>query len=540
MSKYVDFSGRPFHFIGIGGIGMSALAYILAKRNLPTYGSDLKSSHITKRLQAIGTHIFWCQDAKNLELFQQISQQKNLSLSNNSNLNLSPSGLGLNTEVLMTQKHNGRMEDNQKISQLPQVICSTAINQTNSEYKAAIELGCPILHRSDLLAALIQEYQSIAVAGTHGKTTTSSLIGFMLLETGLDPTIVIGGEVDAWEGNARLGNSPYLVAEADESDGSLIKLSAQIGVVTNIELDHPDHYESLEQVVETFKVFKENCQTLVGCIDCSTVKNFLQPTISYSLNSDKNADYTVDCVDYQSHVTLARVWERGQILGELQLGLLGKHNLSNALAAVAVGRLLGLEFPAIAMAIAKFEGAHRRFENRGECNGIVFIDDYAHHPSEVSATLAAASLRKNTQQVTTKSHISTTSLSLTKQNNSLPIERVVAIFQPHRHSRTQAFVSEFAKSFNDADLVIVTDIYSAGESPLGQISGQQVAEAISDYHQQVYYQASLESVSKFLNEVLRPGDLAIFLSAGNLNKIIPEVMAYYQRPHYHVVSSETA
>ncbi|NEN91509.1 MAG: UDP-N-acetylmuramate--L-alanine ligase, partial [Okeania sp. SIO3H1] len=172
MSKNVDFSGRPFHFIGIGGIGMSALAYILAKRNLPTYGSDLKSSHITKRLQAIGTHIFWCQDAKNLELFQQISQQKNLSPSNDSNLNFSSINLRLNAEALMTKKHNGRMEDNQEISELPQVICSTAINKTNSEYKAAIALGCPILHRSDLLAALIQDYQSIAVAGTHGKTTT--------------------------------------------------------------------------------------------------------------------------------------------------------------------------------------------------------------------------------------------------------------------------------------------------------------------------------------------------------------------------------
>ncbi|NES67812.1 MAG: UDP-N-acetylmuramate--L-alanine ligase [Okeania sp. SIO2D1] len=539
MSKYVDFSGRPFHFIGIGGIGMSALAYILAKRNLPTYGSDLKSSHITKRLQAIGTHIFWRQDAKNLESFQQVSQQKNVSPSNNLNLNLSPINLRLSTETLMTEKHNSRMEDKQEISELPQVICSTAINKTNPEYQAAIELKCPILHRSDLLAALIQDYQSIAVAGTHGKTTTSSLIGFMLLETGLDPTIVIGGEVDAWEGNARLGNSTYLVAEADESDGSLVKLSAHIGVVTNIELDHPDHYKSLDQVVETFKVFKENCQTLVGCIDCSTVKNFLQPTISYSLNSNNNPDYTVDCVDYQSHVTLARVWERGQILGELQLGLLGKHNLSNALAAVAVGRLLGLEFTAIAQAIAKFEGAHRRFEHRGECNGIVFIDDYAHHPSEISATLAAAGLRKNSQKVTTKSHISKTSLSFTKQNNSLPIQRVVAIFQPHRHSRTQAFVSEFAKSFNDADMVIVTDIYSAGESSWGKISGQQVAEAISDYHQQVYYQPSLELVSAFLHKVLRPGDLAIFLSAGNLNKIIPEVMEYYQKPHYQVVSTET-
>ncbi|NES02887.1 MAG: UDP-N-acetylmuramate--L-alanine ligase [Okeania sp. SIO2F4] len=541
MSKYVDLSGKPFHFIGIGGIGMSALAYILAKRKLPIYGSDLKSSHITKRLEAIGAHIFWHQEAKNLELFQQTIEEQNLPLSNNSKLNLSPTDLRVNTGAVMTKKHNVRVGNNQAISRLPQVVCSTAINTTNSEYKAAVELECPIFHRSDLLAALIQDYQSIAVAGTHGKTTTSSLIGFMLLEAGLDPTIVIGGEVDAWEGNARLGKSPYLVAEADESDGSLVKLSAHIGVVTNIELDHPDHYESLEQVVETFQVFKENCQSIVGCIDCSNVKDKLQPTISYSINPQSEADYTVDCVDYQSNLTLARVWERGQPLGQLQLGLLGKHNLSNALAAVAVGRLLGLEFTAIAAAIAKFEGAHRRFEHRGECNGIVFIDDYAHHPSEINATLAAARLRKS-KELTPKSHISTTNLPLIKQNNLLPIERVIAIFQPHRYSRTQTFISEFAKSFNDADMVIVTDIYSAGESSDGQIDGQQVVEAISSYHQYVYYQPSLESVSKFLHEVLQPGDMAIFLSAGNLNQIIPKLMAYYQLPHYQVqvASSEIA
>ncbi|MEM1393069.1 MAG: UDP-N-acetylmuramate--L-alanine ligase [Cyanobacteria bacterium P01_H01_bin.150] len=534
MSKCVDLSGKPFHFIGIGGIGMSALAYILAKRKLPTYGSDLKSSHITRRLEAIGAHIFWRQEAKNLELFQQTTEEQNLSLSNNSNFNLSPTDLRVNTGAVMTKKHNLQVGNDQEIYQLPQVVCSTAINTTNSEYKAAIELGCPIFHRSDLLAALIQDYQSIAVAGTHGKTTTSSLIGFMLLEAGLDPTIVIGGEVDAWEGNARLGKSPYLVAEADESDGSLVKLSAHIGVVTNIELDHPDHYESLEQVVEIFQEFKGNCQSLVGCIDCSTVKDKLEPSISYSINPESEADYTVDCVDYQSNVTLARVWERGQLLGQLQLGLLGKHNLSNALAAVAVGRLLGLEFSAIAAAITKFEGAHRRFEHRGEYNGIVFIDDYAHHPSEINATLAAARLQKS-QELTPKSDIFTTNLPLIKADNLLPIKRVIAIFQPHRYSRTQTFLSEFAKSFNDADMVIVTDIYSAGESSDGQIDGQKVTEAISSYHQEVYYQPSLESVSKFLHEVLQPGDLAIFLSAGNLNGIIPELMAYYQLPHYQVV-----
>lgn len=539
MSKHVDLSGKPFHFIGIGGIGMSALAYILAKRKLPTYGSDIKSSHITRRLEAIGAHIFWHQEAKNLELFQQTIEKQNYLLSNNPNLNLSPISPCINIGEVTIKKHNVRLENNEGISQLPQVVCSTAINTTNSEYKAAVELGCPIFHRSDLLAALIQDYQSIAIAGTHGKTTTSSLIGFMLLEAGLDPTIVIGGEVDAWGGNARLGKSPYLVAEADESDGSLVKLSAQIGVVTNIELDHPDYYDNLEQVVEIFQVFKENSQTLVGCIDCSTVREKLRPTISYSVNFEGDAHYKVDCVDYQANITFARVWERGQILGQLKLGLLGKHNLSNALAAVAVGRLLGLEFSTIASAIAKFKAPHRRFEYRGECNDIVFVDDYAHHPSEINATLAAVYLHKN-QELSPKPHISTKNLTLKTQNNSLLIQRVVAIFQPHRYSRTQAFISEFAQSFNDADIVVVTNIYSAGESPEGKINGQQVAEAISSYHRQVYYRSSLDSVSKLLHQVLRPGDLAIFMSAGNLNQIIPEVMAYYQQPHYQVLSSEIA
>lgn len=223
MLASVDLSGRPFHFIGIGGIGMSALAHILAKRKLPVSGSDLRASHITQQLEALGAQIFWRQEAANLEAFCQ------------------PEGNG---------------------QSLPQVICSTAIQPTNLEYLAAVGLGCPIFHRSDLLASLMKEYQSIAVAGTHGKTTTSSLIGYLLLQAQLDPTIVVGGEVKAWAGNARVGEGPYLVAEADESDGSLIKFTPQIGVITNIELDHPDHYNSLEEVVETF-------QTLLTIARCS-------------------------------------------------------------------------------------------------------------------------------------------------------------------------------------------------------------------------------------------------------------------------------
>lgn len=482
MRKAVDFSGKPFHFIGIGGIGMSALAYILAKRQLPVSGSDIRLNHITQRLQDLGAHIFWSQEASNFDFFKQ-----NSSLNHPSDLAYSQSqNLLLNSGFL------------------PQVICSTAIHQNNSEYQAALDLGCPIFHRSDLLAALIQDYQSIAVAGTHGKTTTSSLMGYVLFESGLDPTIIIGGEVNAWEGNARFGQGQYLVAEADESDGSLAKFSPQIGIITNIELDHPDHYQSLEEVVETFSVFAKRCQVVVGCIDCPTVRDRLQPQISYSLNPNSGADYTTDRVEYHADGTTARVWEKGQILGELKLRLLGQHNLSNALAAVAVGRHLGLEFAVIAKAMSSFEGARRRFEVRGEANGITFIDDYAHHPSEIQATLASARLRAKDR-------------------------RVVAVFQPHRYSRTLTFLTEFAKSFQQADVVAIAEIYSAGEPNSGQVSGQQLADLIAQSQSNVYYEPDLKAISAWLKATLIPGDFVLFLGAGNLNQIIPEIVDFYQQ-----------
>ena len=501
MVKTIDLNGKPFHFIGIGGIGMSALAYVLAKRQLPVSGSDIRASHITERLQSVGAHIFNRQEATNLEIFQSPNKVVELVAAGISSSN----GLAKTAAGLPSNSYRNRQ---QFLDNLPQVIWSTAISASNSEYRAAQEKGCPIFHRSDLLAALIKGYQSIAVAGTHGKTTTSSLIGYVLLQAGLDPTIIVGGEVNAWEGNARLGEGNFLVAEADESDGSLSKHSPTIGVVTNIELDHPDHYHNLEDLIDTFQVFAAQCETLVGCLDCQTVREKLKPEISYSLDPDSGADYTIQQIAHHPRGCSAQVWERGQYLGKMSLQLLGKHNISNALAAVAVGRKLGLDFEVIARAIATFEGAKRRFEERGQGNGITFIDDYAHHPSEIRATLAAARLR-----VDRGKH-----------------RRVVAIFQPHRYSRTLRFLEEFATAFSDADLVVITDIYSAGEVNLGQISGQQVAEAVSQHHPQVLYHPCVQSLSGVLADILQPGDLALFPGAGNLNKVIPEAIASCSRP----------
>ncbi len=487
MSKRVDFEGKPFHFIGIGGIGMSALAYILAKRHLPVSGSDLRSTHITQRLESVGAWIFNQQEAANLEFFQSGARSHSTVTLTAGTTTARPAALG-STAIA---------------PEPPQVICSTAIRAENQEYRAALEQGYPIFHRSDVLAALMQEYESIAVAGTHGKTTTSSLIGYLLLEAGLDPTVVVGGEVDAIGGNARLGEGQYLVAEADESDGSLVKMSPAIGVVTNIELDHPDHYSSLSEVVDIFLTFAAQCPLLVGCIDCETVRDRLQPQITYSIHPDRSATYTVTDVVYGSDGTRAQVWERGLSLGTFFLPLLGEHNLSNALAAIAVARQVGVDFATIATAMQTFAGAKRRFEVRGTVNGVTLIDDYAHHPSELQVTLAAAKLRVQDQAG----------------------QRIVAIFQPHRYSRTQAFFAEFSQSFQDADVVIITDIYSAGEPSQENITGQALAAAIAQHHPQVIYQGTLPELTHFLRNFLCPGDFALFLGAGNLNQIIPELLA---------------
>ncbi len=485
MLNSVDFSGKPFHFIGIGGIGMSALAHVLACRGLPVSGSDLRLSHITRRLEEKGAHIFNQQQAENLSFFTGQT---------------TPDAAGLRTQ------------------KLPQVVCSTAISKSNAEYQEAIALGCPIFHRSDILAALMNEKKGIAIAGTHGKTTTSSITGYLLLKAGVDPTIIIGGEVSTWSGNAYLGQSDYVVAEADESDGSLVKLSSYIGVITNIELDHPDHYSSLDQVVEIFDKFVSQCETVIGSIDCPTVRELLfegprqriKPDISYSLEPNSGADYIAKNIREAADGTTAEVWERGEKLGELMAPLLGLHNLSNVLAAVAVARKLGVDFEAIATHLPNFGGARRRFEHRGFYNDILFIDDYAHHPSEVLATLAAAQVQR--------------SGSLASGID----RKVVAVFQPHRYSRASTLLDEFATAFDEADRVLVTDIYSAGETNKSGITGEQVKEAIAQHQPNTEYHGSLEAVKQALKTSLRPGDIVIFLTAGNLNQVIPEVMEAYQ------------
>ncbi|MEM6449165.1 MAG: UDP-N-acetylmuramate--L-alanine ligase [Cyanobacteria bacterium P01_D01_bin.105] len=486
MLNSVDFSGRPFHFIGIGGIGMSALAHVLASRGLPVSGSDLRLSHITKRLEAKGAHIFNQQQAENLAFFTGQG---------------SPDSSGGRSQVL------------------PQVVCSTAIGESNAEYKEAIAIGCPIFHRSDILAALMNERKGIAIAGTHGKTTTSSIVGYLLFKAGVDPTIIIGGEVSTWEGNAYVGESDYVVAEADESDGSLVKLSSHIGVITNIEMDHPDHYSSLDQIVDIFDRFASQCASIVGCWDCPTVRDRIKCDVSYSLNPAAGADYLATNVREQASGTVATIWERGEQLGDITIPLLGAHNLANALGAIAVARLLGVSFETLALYMPGFGGAKRRFEHRGFFNDILFIDDYAHHPSEIKATLAAAQVQRKEPLASGQER------------------RVIAVFQPHRYSRAQTLLHEFAESFADSDRVLVSDIYSAGETNKSGITAESLVNAIQVHQPNTEYGGDLSSVKQILKTTLTPGDIVIFLTAGNLNQMIPDVMeAYISQPEVALTS----
>lgn len=446
--------GNAYHFIGVGGIGMSALAHILASQGHQVSGSDMSANACTLRLTDLGVQCF----------------------------------------VGHAPAH---------IQGDPEVVYSSAIQSTNPEMQVALAKGLTIRHRSDILAQLLNPRNSVGVAGTHGKTTTSSMIACCLLEAGLDPTVIIGGEMKALQGNARAGASDYLVAEVDESDGSLVKLSPKIGVITNIELDHPDHFASLAEVVAVFQRYAQQSEQVVASLDCPNVCAHIKVDVGYSLNDHPAARYHAREMVYGATGTTATIYEAGQRLGELRLGVLGQHNLQNALAAIAVGRLWGVSFDCIARALATFEGAKRRFEIKGMVEDVSFIDDYAHHPSEVDVTLAAGHLKNR---------------------------RVLAVFQPHRHSRMTSLFHEFAASLTAADHVVIVPTYSAGETaPLEQeFSAAQLAIAVNEQGGSAHYEPQLPNLPTYLAQTIQAGDVVLFLGAGDLNQKIPDTIQCYR------------
>lgn len=436
------------HFIGIGGAGMSAIAKILLQLGYSVSGSDIKLSPITKKLEGMGAVVYEGHQGSNVE------------------------GAGT-------------------------VVISTAINLTNPELIAAKELGITVLHRADVLAEIMQPRHSIAVAGAHGKTTTTSMIALVLEYNKLDPTVIVGGELSYIGGNAKLGQSNFLVAEADESDGSFLKLTPKTVVITNIEDDHLDHYGTLENIMQAFREFASKVAdsgTVVCCTDDSNVRQLInelpnQSYITYGLN--EQADYTVQNIQIQGTNTAVDVYYQGQLLGKLELQVPGMHNLVNALAAVAVGREAGLDFADIANALGEFRGVSRRFQTMGDVLGVRIVDDYAHHPTEIHATLNAA--------------------------RSAGFQRVVAVFQPHRYSRTKFLYKEFGKVFGPADEIIINDIYAACELPIEGVSANLIVDEIEKNEgRSVHYIPTLEDTVDYLAEHVQPGDIVLTMGAGNV------------------------
>lgn len=439
---------KRIHFIGIGGAGMSGLARILMDLGHKVSGSDLSQTSVTNRLESMG--------------------------------------------AVFNAGHFARNVDGADL-----VVVSTAIRPGNPEMARAVDKGIPVIHRGDMLAMLMNRQSGIAVAGAHGKTTTTSMTAMVLEKNGYDPTIVIGGELNDIGGNAKLGRGKYLVAEADESDGSFLKLSPNMVIVTNIENDHLDYYGSVEKIKEAFSEFLSKVPEdglAVVCLDDPGVREVLgrvrPPLATYGIQRDY-ADYVIKDIRLKGMSSRGEVYHRGTRLGTMELTVPGQHNLLNALAVVAAGMGIGLDFGDIAGALKDFRGAGRRFQLTGEHSGIRVVDDYAHHPSEIKATLKAA------RQVGAK--------------------RIITVFQPHRYTRTNLLRDEFGTAFLDSDVVIIDDIYSAGEQPIEGVNSRLIIEAMEKNGQEnVIHLGSRDKIVDYLEDFVRPGDLILTMGAGNI------------------------
>jgi len=397
---------EKIHFVGIGGIGMSGIAEVLLNLGYKVSGSDLRASDITERLAGFGAEIGIGHKAENLT----------------------------NVDV---------------------VVISSAVHDDNPEVIEARRLHIPVIPRAEMLAELMRMKYGIAIAGTHGKTTTTSMAASILGHAGIDPTIVIGGKLNAIGSNARLGQGQFLVAEADESDGSFLVLSPTIAVVTNIDADHLDHYSGIEQIKDTFVEFINKVPfygLAILCLDDPNIRDILPRVkkryMTYGLASQ--ADIRATHIRHEGFKTSFVAHYKGYRLGEISFPMPGPHNVLNAMACIAVALELDIPFQAIQEGFAGFGGVGRRFTVKGEPRGIMVVDDYGHHPAEIRATLAAA-------------------------RQGWPERRIVTVFQPHRYSRTHQLFNEFVTAFYDADLLVLTDVYAAGEQPIKGATAERLA-----------------------------------------------------------------
>lgn len=446
------------HFVGIGGIGMSGIAEVLINLGFRVSGSDVKRSSVTDRLQEMGVEFVEGHQAEN-------------------------------------------------VGDAHVVVRSTAVRDDNPEVVEARRRSIPVIPRAEMLAELMRlKPHTVAVAGSHGKTTTTSMVATVLGHAELDPTIVVGGVVGAFGSNAHLGTSDLMVVEADESDRSFLMLTPTIAVVTNIDREHMDYYHDMDDVRTCFTNFVNKVPfygVSVLCLDDPNVQAIIPSVerrrMTYGLSAQ--ADVSAHGIRYdESFGSSFTVWRAGEAVGEVILRVPGLHNIYNALAAIAVGFELDVPFTQIAEALGSFTGAGRRFQFKGEVGGVLVVDDYGHHPTEVKATLAAAKIGSGGRHI-------------------------VVLFQPHRYSRTHDLMEEFARSFNNADTLLITDIYAASEDPIEGVTAETLTEAIKRFgHKDVRYIGSLDNAAATLRDQVQEGDLVITLGAGTVSRVSEQLV----------------
>ncbi len=452
------YKSQHIHFIGIGGIGMSGIAQVLLELGYTVSGSDLRTTPITQRLSAMGATIHLGHRAGNVE----------------------------GADV---------------------VVFSSAVSQDNPELRAARAAGIPVIPRAEMLGELMRFKRfGIGVAGAHGKTSTTSMIAAMMQGAGMDPTVIIGGKVNGLGSNACWGQGDFLVAEADESDGSFLRLSPTIAVVTNIDLEHLDFYPDLDAICEKFRLFCQKVPFYGAVIACgddplirTTLRDLGKRVITYGTGSGVDLRATEVALQGLGMEYLA--WWRGQALGRVRLEVPGVHHVQNSLAAVALGLEIGLDFGQIVQGLQGYRGVHRRFELYGEAAGIAVVDDYAHHPTEIRATLMTA-------------------------RACWPERRLLVLFEPHRYTRTKALLHEFPDAFKEADELWISEIYPASEEPIPGIDGRLLAETVRKaVGGRVHYAESCAEMAKEALMAARPGDVILTLGAGSIGRMAPEIAA---------------
>ncbi len=450
---------RRIHFVGIGGIGMSGIAELLANLGYEVSGSDTKTSDVTDRLVTLG--------------------------------------------VRVRRGHAAEQVENADV-----VVVSSAIDTANPEVQEARRRRIPVIPRAEMLAELMRLRYGIAIAGAHGKTTTTSMVALVLERAGLDPTAVIGGRLSAFGSNARLGRGDYMVAEADESDRSFLKLSPSIAVITNIDHEHMESYGTWDALQQAFLEFANKVPfygAVIACVDDGPVRALMpkmtRRVISYGLG-DAPAQISGHELTLQAFGSTCRVAQTvdgvTKELGRLRLQVPGRHNMLNALAAVAVGLETGVRFSQIAAALGQFAGAERRFQRRGEAGGVLVVDDYGHHPTEIAAVVAAARAGID--------------------------RRIVVVFQPHRYSRTRDLLDAFGDALSGADEIVLTDIYAAGEAPIPGVTIESVEASVRRGGREVHVVKALDEVPGKVASIVRPNDLVITLGAGSIGTLPDRIL----------------